>query len=278
MRELFLIRGAAALYGAATLLSFMYLFAKEEKWSRWMLRLLTGGLILHLASFALRLQAFWAFPENRFYVPINSLFGALSFFALATALVFFLVEREHRLGILGAFVLPWTFIGAGAAAYCDPTVSVLAPDLRSAWLNVHPLLLMAAYAIFGNAFGVGLALLIQERQMKSRRPSSLCYRLPSLEELDALNTGLIAAALPVLVAGIFMGVLWAHEAWGGSWASDPKVVSAIATALIYGIYLHLAWFRGLRGRRAVYVSMLGFAAIVFTFVGVNFFRGLHDYL
>lgn len=279
MRELLLIQGAALFYGAATLLSFIYLFVKREKWSSWMLRLLSAGLLLHMAGFALRLQAFWAFPENRFYLPTNSMFGALSFFALAAALVFFLVEREHRLGILGAFVLPWTFIASAAASfYCDPAVSVLASGLRSAWLNVHPLLLMVAYAVFGNAFGVGVALLVQERQIKSRRPSGLCYRLPSIEELDGLNTSLIAAALPVLLGGIFIGILWAHAAWQRSWAADPKVLSALIAASIYGVYLHLAWFRGLRGRRAVYVSMIGFAAILFTFMGVNIFSGLHDYL
>lgn len=278
MQELPLIRGAAGLYGAATALSFVYLFLKEERCVRWMLRLLSAGLLLHMTAFALRLQAFWAFPENRFYLPTHSLFGALSFFSLAAALVFFLVERQHRLGILGAFVLPWTFIGTGAAAACDPAVGILEQALRSPWLNVHTVLLMAAYAIFGNAFGVGLALLVQERQIKSRRPSGLCYRLPSLEELDDLNTSLIAAALPVLVFGILVGVFWAHKAWERSWAADPKVLSAMATALIYGVYLHLTWFAGLRGRRAVYVSMLGFAAIVFTFMGAGLFRGLHDYL
>ena len=269
MQEISLLTAAAACYGAACLLALAYLFAKNDRWSGWMLRLASAGAVLHLASFALRLQAFWAWPENRFLLPIDSFTGAMSFFSLAAALAFFLVEREHRLGILGAFVLPWAALGAFAAAGRAEPAALLAPELRSVWLNVHPMLLMTAYALFGNAFGVGLALLVQERQLKSRHPGGLAFRLPSIEELDRLQTTLIAAGLPVLVAGIVIGMLWAHEVWQAGWHGDPKVLAAVATALLYAGYLHLHRTWGVRGRRAAYVAMTAFAAVVFTFVGIK---------
>ncbi|MBI5629683.1 MAG: c-type cytochrome biogenesis protein CcsB [Elusimicrobia bacterium] len=277
--EVILIKAVLAFYGVSTVLAFAYLFYREEKWSLWMLRLLGAGLALHLASFALRLQAFWAIPENRYFLPINTFFGALSYLALAVALVFFVVEREHRLGILGAFVLPWTALGIGAAViFADPKVSGLVPALQSYWINIHPMVIMTAYAAFGNAFGVGLALLIQEHQIKSRKPSELCYRLPSIEELDDLNYKIIVAAFPVLTVGIIMGGIWAYNAWGRFWGWDPKETWALITALIYAGYLHMRFIAGLRGRKAVYVSMVGFASVVFTFIGVNFLSQLHGYL
>ena len=277
--EMILIKGALAFYTAATALAFVYLFSKDEKWSLWMLRLLGIGLALHLGSFGVRVQSFWAIAENRYFMPINTFFGALSFLALSVALVFFVVEREHRLGILGAFVLPWTAIGAGAAVIlADPAVAGLVPALQSYWINIHPMLLMMAYAAFCNAFGVGLALLIQEHQIKSRKPSELCYRLPSIEELDNLNYKIIVAAFPVLTVGIIMGGIWAYNAWGRFWGWDPKETWALITALIYAGYLHMRFLKGLRGRKAVYVSMAGFASVIFTFIGVNFLSELHGYL
>ncbi len=277
--ELLSLKAALAFYAAATALAFVYLSSKDEAWSLWMLRLLSAGLCLHLIGFALRLTAFWAMPENRFFLPINSFFGALSYLSLAAAFFFFYVEREHHLGILGAFVLPPTVIGTGLAVFsADASVSVLAPDLRSYWMNLHPMLLMTAYAALGNAFGVGLALLLQEYQVKSRKPSALCYRLPSLEELDTLEYRLIAVAFPVLLIGILMGGVWASRAWESAWGADPKVIWSLVTAAIYGAYLSLRHFRGLRGRKAVYLSMVGFASVVFTFVAVNFLSGLHGYL
>lgn len=278
MDDIALIRAAASLYLAACALAVAYLFAKEERLSSWMLRLATAAVVLHLASFAVRLRLFWSFPENRFLLPIDSFTGVMSIFSLAAALIFFVVERRHRLGVLGAFVLPWVALGAAAAGYRAEAPGLLVPELRSVWMNVHPVLLMTAYAFFGNAFGVGLALLVQENQLKSRQPGGLAFRLPSIEQLDGLNTLLIALGLPILLAGIFIGMAWAHKAWDSHWYADAKVLSAVATALLYAAQLHLHRTWGVRGRRAVYVSMVAFAAVVFTFVGVNFISNLHGYL
>ncbi len=279
MTQIFLIKAAFAFYSTATALAFVYLFLKDEKWSLWMLRLLGAGLALHLASFGLRLHEFWRIPENRYFLPINSFFGALSYLSLAVAAVFFVVEGRHRLGILGAFVLPWATIAAGAAVlFADPAVKGLSPALQSYWINIHPMVLMTAYAAFGNAFGVGLALLVQEQQIKSRKPTELCYRLPSIEELDNLNYRIIVFGFPVLTVGIIMGGVWAYNAWGRFWGWDAKETWAFITALIYAGYLHMRFVKGLRGRKAVYVSMLGFASVVFTFIGVNYLSELHGYL
>jgi cytochrome c-type biogenesis protein CcsB len=277
--EVLLTKAAFAFYTAATVLAFWYLSSKDEKRSLWMLRLLGVGVLCHVASFAARQYLFWQIPENKWFLSINSFFGALSYLSLALAATFFVIEREHRLGILGAFVLPWATVGVGAAViFADPKIGGLSPALQSYWINIHPMVLMTSYAMFGNAFGVGLALLIQENQIKSRKPSDLCYRLPSIEELDNLNYKIIVAAFPVLTVGIIMGGIWAYNAWGRFWGWDAKETWALITALIYAGYLHMRFVKGLRGRKAVYVSMLGFASVVFTFIGVNYLSNLHGYL
>ncbi len=281
--ELKLFAASAAFYTAATALGFAYLFSKDERWSLWMLRLLGAGVLLHLASFGLRLKLFWEIPENRFFFPINSFFGALSFLALAVSVTFFLVEGRHRLGILGAFVLPWACLASWGAlwraqAMQGTEIHGLVPALQSYWINIHPMVLMASYAVFGNAFGVGLALLVQERQVKSRKPGELCYRLPAIEELDNLNYKLIVTGFPILTVGIIMGGIWAYGAWGRFWGWDPKETWALITALVYAAYLHMRFIAGWRGRKAVYMSMFGFACVVFTFIGVNFLSELHGYL
>lgn len=277
--EVLLVKGAFALYCAAAGFAFAYLFKKKEALSLWMLRLLGTGVLLHLVSFGVRVNSFWHIPENRYFMPINTFFGALSYLSMAVALVFFVVEREHRLGILGAFVIPWAAVGTGSALiWADPAIGGLVPALQSYWINIHPMVLMTAYAAFGNAFGVGIALLVQEHQIKSRKPAELCYRLPSIEELDALNYRIIVAAFPVLTVGIIMGGIWAYGAWGRFWGWDPKETWSFITALVYAGYLHMRFVKGLRGRKAVFVSMAGFACVLFTFVGVNFLSELHGYL
>jgi ABC-type transport system involved in cytochrome c biogenesis permease subunit len=274
-----LIWGAFSFYTAATFAAFGYLFTKDPRASRAMLALLGLGLLLHLAGFGAHVAAFWAYPENRFFLPLNSFFGALSYMSLALAAAFFIVEGQNRLGILGAFVLPWATGALGLAViFASPETAPLSQPLRSYWLNFHPMLLMTAYAAFANAAGVGIALLIQERQIKSRKPTELCYRLPPLDELDALNGKIIACAYPVLLVGLVMGFVWAYIDWGRFWTSDPKMILALITAGLYGFYLWQRFVAGRRGRRAVYVSLLGFASVLFTFFGAEVLSGRHSFM
>ncbi len=277
--EMLCYKAAVGLYAVSTALAWAYLYAKKENLTLWMWRLLGLALAFHLTSFGFRLSTFWAIPENRYFLPINSFFGALSWLALATALVFWVVEGLYRLNVLGAFVLPWTLAGAvSALIWADPSIKGLVPSLQSYWINIHPMILMTSYAAFGNAFGVGLALLIQERQVKSRKPTELCYRLPAIEDLDQLNYRIIAVFFPVLTIGIIMGGIWAYNAWGRFWGWDAKETWAAITWTIYVIYLHMRLLGGMRGKRTVYVSMAGFASVLFTFAGVNYLSALHGYL
>lgn len=270
-------------YTAATALALAYVATRKESLTAWMWRILGGALALHLASFGVRLYSFWQIPENRWYFPINSFYGALSYLALAMAGVFWVVEGRHRLNILGAFVLPFAWAAAAGAAWRAQAmggteIAGLVPALQSYWMNIHPMVLMTAYAAFANAFGVALALLVQERQVKSKKPSELCYRLPSIEELDELNYRIIVVFFPVLSAGIFMGGMWAYNAWGRFWGWDAKETWALVTWFIYVVYLHMRMLSGMRGKKTMYVSMLGFASVVFTFIGVNYLSELHGYL
>jgi cytochrome c-type biogenesis protein CcsB len=279
MAQSLLSWGAFLLYAAACAAAFAYLFSKSEGSRRTMLSLLGLGLILHLLAFAARLAAFWAFPENRWFLPVNNFFGALSYMALALSTAFFFIEARKKLGILGAFVLPMAAASLGLAVLkADAAISPLSPELRSYWLNLHPMILMTAYAAFANAFGVGLALLIQERQIKSRKPSELCYRLPSLDELDSLNGRIIAGTLPLLALGLGMGAVWAYQSWGRAWSWAPKETMSLITALFYAEFLWLRYAAGQRGRTPVYVSMAGFACMLATFFGAELSSGRHGFL
>lgn len=277
--EALLYQAGFFLHSAALALAFAYLFSRREGWSLWMWRLLGSSLALELAAFAVRTSAFWSVADNRFYLPFHTLFGTLSWLSFSMAAIFWFVEGRHRLNILGAFVLPWSWLaGLAALAFADPALRDLEPSLRSPWMNVHPVVLMTAYAALANAFGVGVALLVQESQVKSRKPGELCFRLPAIEELDRLNFRLVLASLPLLTVGIAIGVVWAGQSWGRHWGWDAKETWAGITWLVYAFYLAARLQGRLRGPRSVYVSMIGFASVLITFFAVGRLSQLHNYL
>ncbi len=279
MAQLYLSWGSFLFYTAACFAAFVYLSSKSERVRRTMVSLLGAGLCLHVLAFAVRLAGFWAYPDNRWFLPINSFFGALSYMALALATAFFFIEVRKKLGILGAFILPFVAMTLGAAVLkADPSLSALAPELRSYWLNFHPLALITCYAAFANAFGICLAFLVQERQIKSRKPNDLCYRLPALDELEALNGRIIACSLPALVVGLMMGGVWASKTWGHAWSWDPKETMALITTAFYAEFLWLRHISGRRGRAPMYVSMAGFACMLATFFGAELSSGRHGFL
>ncbi|NHA01280.1 cytochrome c biogenesis protein CcsA [Nocardioides sp. W3-2-3] len=79
-------------------------------------------------------------------------------------------------------------------------------------------------------------------------------------------------------AALIAGPIWARFAWGRYWGWDPKEVWAFVTWVAYAAYLHARATAGWRGQRAAILALIGFAALWFNFIGVNFFiSGLHSY-
>ncbi|TAM60185.1 c-type cytochrome biogenesis protein CcsB [bacterium] len=102
--------------------------------------------------------------------------------------------------------------------------------------------------------------------------------MPALAKLDVITYRIIAVGLPLLSLGIIMGAMWAKEAWGAYWQWDPKETSALVSWIVYLSYMHLHTRGQWRGLRTSWISVLGFATIMFCYLGVNIWiSGLHSY-
>jgi cytochrome c-type biogenesis protein CcsB len=102
--------------------------------------------------------------------------------------------------------------------------------------------------------------------------------LPSLAKLDIMTYRVVSVGLPLLTVGIITGAWWAKEAWGAYWQWDPKETAALASWIIYALYMHLHTRNAWRGLRSAWMSVLGFISIMFCYLGVNIWiSGLHSY-
>jgi ABC-type transport system involved in cytochrome c biogenesis permease subunit len=87
----------------------------------------------------------------------------------------------------------------------------------------------------------------------------------------------IFTGFTLLTIGLITGFIYAQQVWGRFWSWDVKEIWSGITWLIYAALLHERLVAGWRGRRAAIMAIIGFAAVVFTFLGVNLFlEGHHE--
>ncbi|MDA8091868.1 MAG: c-type cytochrome biogenesis protein CcsB [Nitrospiraceae bacterium] len=97
--------------------------------------------------------------------------------------------------------------------------------------------------------------------------------------LDEITYKSVAVGFPIFtLGGLIFGAIWADQAWGVYWSWDPKETWSLITWLIYAFYLHARFLRGWRGKKIAMVAVMGFVAVIFTYLGVNLLlSGLHSY-
>lgn len=252
---------AFACYLAGTAGFVCYLCFRRSGLARVALGIVAAGFALHAVSYGLDCAATRA-------MVITSARGSFSLLSFLTALVFLATSFRHQLHILGAFVMPLILLAAGVAAVALPAVPPAAV-LQGPLFPLHVVLNFAALAGFVTAFGVAVAYLIQEGQIKSRRPNSIAYVLPPLEVLDRLSFRIVAVSLLLLGAGIAVGMVYVSRSQGAYWSQDPKVYATIASFLIYAAAVFVRLFLGWRGRRMALLLIAGFVFVFVTFIGMH---------
>ena len=99
-----------------------------------------------------------------------------------------------------------------------------------------------------------------------------------LQPWRAVGHRAVLIAFPILTIAIALGSVWANLAWRSYWSNDPKELAAAATWLVFGAYLHVAGRRDRWERLAPWLIVLGFAGVLFTYVGAGLFLvGEHSY-
>jgi len=197
--------------------------------------------------------------------------------AAAIVGAYLLALRLYRVESLGVWVVGVVLVVLGCAVTVLYTsVDALIPVLNSYWLAIH----VGAAIVAGGAFTVAAVAsggFLIERRRERRRGVTNSEGLRS-ETLERLSYGMIVFAFPVWTFAVIAGAVWAEAAWGRYWGWDPKETWAFITWVFYAAYLHAQSTAGWRGVRAAWFSLLGYAAFLFNFIGVNMWvGGLHSY-
>jgi ABC-type uncharacterized transport system permease subunit len=257
-----ILRIAALLYAAsAGLYVFHFVRPRHARAASVGQGLLTAAFLVHAVSIGIGCSEFGGAE----FFNLRGGFGMAGWLAAGALL---LLLRFQPLPSVAAFVLPLVLLALvpGVVGRVGGHAGVLPEVLRQPTTTLHITVAFVSVALFAIAFGIALMYLLQEREVKGKRFGALFSRLPALDALDRLTQRLVRAGLLVWSVALVTGMFVAEKAWGRPW--DPQLLFAI---VVWALYFGLVWMRhqGIHGRRYALLTVVGFAIIVGSMVGLK---------
>ena len=214
------------------------------------------------------------------HFPMTQWTDTTAFFAWAMTLICLIVGRTTHLCAIGCFIMPLAFITILISYSFSRGTSELPDNLETYWLVPHVTLILFAYAAFIAAFGFGLMFLLTEKKIRQKNHTPLYNILPSLSASDEFGHRFAILGVILLTVGVIIGAVWTqyiNEEIRWKWL-DAKVLFTIATWFIYVVQISIRQLWGWRGRKAAYSEIIGFIAVLCTYIGVNlFWDSVHTY-
>ena len=195
--------------------------------------------------------------------------------ALLILLVYLTSLKIKDVRFIATFVTGFVLVTLFAAVslfYVE--VKTLMPALQSYWLVIHVVVAILATSFFCIAAGLHIAYLIKAGKSAKR----LMELFPALEQLERLAYRFNVVGFVLWSFTLIAGAIWAERAWHRYWGWDTKEVWTFIIWTLYAGYLHAMATRGWNGKRAAWLGLVAFFAVIFNFTIVNmFFKGLHVY-
>jgi cytochrome c-type biogenesis protein CcsB len=251
----------------------------DERIGRAGLILVYAGIALLLVCIVLRGLATTRVPWGNMYEFIN-----LTCFSGLVAGAIMLRRPQYR--ALWVFVLvPVLVLLTVSGRWLYTNAAPVMPALQSYWLPIHVSVVSLGSGVFLVAGVSSILFLVKMSRLGAPAESAaqstaarIVGRLPDAQTLDRIAYRTTIFAFPVFGFGVIFGAIWAEEAWGRYWGWDPKETVSFIAWVIYAAYLHARSTAGWRDKKAAWINVAGFVAMVFNLFFINLVTvGLHSY-
>jgi ABC-type uncharacterized transport system permease subunit len=204
------------------------------------------------------------------HIPLVGPGEAVSVFVWPLTLTYLYVEMTTEERAMGIFIAPLL-----AVLFIIPLTSPY-PTERPALLDsplfaLHTLSALCAYAAFALACVVSVTYVLLFRELKRKQPGVFFARLPPLRALDSMNVRSVMVGWIFLTIALVVGIVWIGQARAyapddprlrAMSIYDPKILLAVLTWVWYGFQLYARRVIGWGGKRAAWLSTVGFAGIM----------------
>ena len=254
--SVFWLRLAAALYSVGLLHALVVVLKRSSQLSIVASRAFSLGVTFHLVSLVERSVGLGHLPADNFQQTASLL-------AFLMALAFQFVAWKYQFQSVSVFVFPLVFMMALVATSDAPIAGWADQRVRGAWLLVHVALVMIGYSAVVVTAIASIFYLIQERQLKSKKPGLVFTKLPPLSSLDTLISNARGLGFAFITLGTIVAMVWAFIESGSRWIGQPQIAISLLTWAFYLVMVFLRASAGWRGRKAAFMSLaiVGFSAI-----------------
>ena len=248
----------------------------DERVGRAGLILVYAGIGFLFACIVLRGLATQRVPWGNMYEFIN-----LTCFCGLVAGAIVLRRPQYR-PLWVFLLLPVLILLTVSGRWLYTNAAPVMPALQSYWLPIHVSVVSLGSGVFMVAGVASILFLLRTSRLgEPDTPGAfaqLVQRLPDAQTLDRIAYRTTIFGFPVFGFGVIFGAIWAEEAWGRYWGWDPKETVAFIAWVVYAAYLHARSTAGWRDRKAAWINVVGFVAMVFNLFFVNLVTvGLHSY-
>jgi ABC-type uncharacterized transport system permease subunit len=262
------LRFALACYFIGLVYAFVALTRTSDLFSRIALHAASLGMVFHFVSLTelfLSGQVVWASVHNG-----ESL---LAFLSMSFFMVIYTIYQTTSPGVV---VFPVVFFLTFVAAVDEQPVLLTQFVSHKGWLIAHITLIFTGYAALVLSFGTSLLYLLQERRLKSKKPTSLISFLPALEVIDQIGYRSLLLGFPFMTLGLITGSVVAVTTYGHVDFLDPKILLSLLMWAVYMVMVFTRWNSGWRGRRAAFLATFAFVAALAAWAA-NYFSAIHRF-
>jgi ABC-type transport system involved in cytochrome c biogenesis permease subunit len=185
-------------------------------------------------------------------IPLIGMHDTLGFLAFSIGIVYVIAGWKRKRDLFSYLTIPLILLLLAGSIASLAMPGALPPVLKTIWFELHVILSFMSYALFaiGSVFGI-LSFYRNEERAENNQ-----YR--------SLLLGYVLFSTAMIFGGI-----WAYLAWGTYWLWTPKELWTTIVWFFYSLYLHARLVRGWTGPKVVWMGIIGFVIVMFTYAGVG---------
>jgi len=187
--------------------------------------------------------------------PWDTWAGSLNLFVWLVVGAYLIWGCRPRYRLLGLAVMPLAAVLFLVAGLGGGTEAGKDSHYGNLFLTLHVGFVLAAFAGFTLAAALAVLYLWEERRLQRRSADILRLKLPPLATLERVSSNAIVISLPLLTAGLAIGIIRLFQHGGDL---DALMAATILAWLVYGAFVALRP----TGRSAAHLALVGFAVVI----------------